>query len=238
MGLPEGDDARWKIEIYKDKLRYSLAARFALRFHVTLILFFAILVGWMIDLLLLKAGVKLMLIRFPLATCAAYGGFLLGVYVWTEYSGIRQYIKYRRAHEIVGDDVPRAPLDPRASDLAERGVDVIGCLPATGEGCLIVGMALGVIFLVCAFFGGFYAGGVASLFAEIVVEMLLAAGLLKGVRQYESAGWINGVVTYTYPAFIAALIFAAVIGSIATDLRPNAHTLPQALGWQPIPQGN
>ena len=86
----DGDDNKWKIEIFRDKLRYSLGARFLLRFHVGLILLFTVLVGWAVDYAWLKIGLTHMGVRHVLSILAAYLAFLIGVHFWIEYSGIKQ----------------------------------------------------------------------------------------------------------------------------------------------------
>ena len=225
---PPYDVQKWKLNAYRDKLRHSLSARFFLRFHVSLILLFTILFGWLTDIALLNIGITSMMVRYPLAIIAAYGVFLLGVYCWIEYSGIRQYIKFRRVPELVGDDVPMKPQDslvgPRGWELLDPSVMFLG-----GEGCFIWFGLIFAAFFLYLFFGGYLLTGAASFFAEIVLELLLAAGLLRGVRRYESSGWISGVMNYTFWSLIFTITVAVLIGFFVHKSWPNAHTLPE--GW-------
>ena len=225
------DDERWKIEVYKDKLRYSLSARFFLRFHVSLILAFTVFFGWVVDLALLKFGLRIMMIRYPLAVLAAYGAFLFGVYLWIEYSGIRDYIARKKQHELVGDDVPRKSRErwpePNGADFAV-GDPFWGF--AAPEGCLIV---MGVVVAFGAAYvllGGYLITGAASFFAEIVLELLLAAGLLGGIRRFETGGWANSVVSYTFVSLIASLFIAFAFGLAAYQMSPTSSTFAEAWG--------
>jgi hypothetical protein len=225
MSEPEHhDDPQWKMAIFRDRLRHSLPARFVLRFHVGLILAFSIFAGWLFDVLLLKIGLYSMAWRYSLSILAAYGAFLIGVYIWIEYSGIREYIRIRRATELVGDDVPRKP----AEAIAEKDspwtwlADPAGCL--LGDGCLVI---IG-IFLAAAlafyFFGGFVLANATGFFVEIVLELLLAAGLLKGMHRYESSGWVMTVWRQTRWSLAFTLFVAIMCGGLAQREWPEART--------------
>ena len=221
------DIQKWKMEKYKDKLRHSLSAKFFLRFHASLILFFTILSGWLVDIALLKIGVNSMMIRYPLAIIAAYGVFLLGVYGWIEYSGIRQYVESKRAAELIGDDVPMKTKGDISESNGWQLLDP-SVMNAGGEGCLIWFGIIFVAMIAFAFFGGFLVTGAASLFAEIVLELLLAAGLLHGFRRYESSGWVSSVMNYTFWSLIFTITVAVMIGFFVHMTWPNARTLPEA----------
>ncbi len=220
---PADDEQNWKIEAYKSKLRYSLSARFFLKFHVSLILFFTILTGWLVDIALLNIGVGAMMVRYPLAIVCAYGVFLFGVHVWIEYSGIREFIKYRRAQELVGDDVPSEPYKEAGWGLLDPSIATVG-----GEGCFIWLALVFALMVAYFFFGGFLITGAASFFSEVVLELLLAAGLLRGIRRIESSGWVLGVMNYTFWPLIFSITVSVVVGWVMHKSWPAARTLPEA----------
>ena len=215
-----------KLESYKRKLQASLAARFYLRFHVSLILLFSIVCGWVVDLLLLKIGLRPIIVRYPLAVLGAYIGFLSGVWVWIEYSGIREYMNQRKSEELVGDQVREAREKPGANpiDIAD-----LGNLGIDGEGCVvIIAVVIGAIVLFY-FFGGYLIANAAALFSEIVVELLLAAGLLRGLNRIEASGWLLGTMNATFWPLIFTLTIAILFGWWAGVYHPGAITLGQIL---------
>ncbi|MEO8509154.1 MAG: hypothetical protein ABI593_16135 [Betaproteobacteria bacterium] len=86
-----------------EQLRQTIGARFAVRFHVALILGACFAVGLAVTKLLLMAGVGTMWIRYVVALGLAYCAFLLGVRIWLRYAGFdRRLLPSRRRH--VPDD--------------------------------------------------------------------------------------------------------------------------------------
>ncbi len=228
MTLEADDELRRKIDVYKDKLRHSLAARFLLRFHVSLILLFAIFLGWMVDLLLLRLGVGSMIVRYTITVLAAYAGFLFGVYCWVEYSGIRQYLSIRRREELVGDDVPRDSGIRLGGSLRDfRYIDApFGW--TSGDGCLVVIGFVVICIVGYYFFGGYLISNAATFFAEIVLELLLAAGLLRGLNKVEASGWVVGVWRSTWPSLVFSILVAWLVAGFVHSNVPNAKTIPEA----------
>jgi hypothetical protein len=223
------EDEKWKLEIFRDKLRHSLGARFFLRFHVSLILVFSIVAGWGADWLLLQAGLLTMAIRYVLAIFVAYGAFLLGVYVWIEYAGIREYLNQQNAKLLVGDDVSRKTRDTLdRKDGIDMLIDPIGWATA-GEGCMIVALLCIGFVVLFYFFGGFIWANAATFFADVVLELLLAGGLLRGIRRTEASGWVLGVVNSTYWSLMLTLTIALLFSWWAHVAYPGANTLPEVL---------
>lgn len=218
------NDEHWRIAVYRDKLRRSLAARFYLRFHVSLILFASILAGWAFDVALLHAGMTSMVKRLPLAVLAAYGVFAFGIWLWLRYSGIGEYVKRTKAEALVeGADPPRARKEGSGyDDLLWISMDPEGCLIVLG--LLIAG---GVLFLA---FGGYAFMAADAIFADIVIEMLLAAGLLRGVRRMQRSGWFASLWKNTWPSLAFSLIVALAVGGFARHVSPKVTTLAEL--WQ------
>jgi hypothetical protein len=217
------ENERWRIEVYRDKLRSSLTARFALRFHIAVILSVAILGGWGIDVALLKMGMATMLVRLPLAVLAAYGIFVLGIRAWLHYSGIGQYLDRTQGETLVADGVPRGrypeswPVNP---------IDALWLADA-GEGCLWIFVIVAAAYVLFYALGGYAYLAADAIFADIVLEMLLAAGLLRGVRRMQRAGWFASLWSNTWPSLAFSLCVAVVPGLIARQLSPQPATLPQ-----------
>ncbi len=224
-----------KLEHYRRKLKTSLAARFVMRFHVSMMLGASVLFGWLVDVILLKIGCTSMLFRYPVAIAFAYLAFLAAVWLWIEYSGINEYLKLRNAEPLVGEQVIAARKQDtpsyRSADFPDFAFDL---LTADGEGCLIaLGLLLlcGLLALGVLFFSlGGYVWMFATEFAvEIVLELLLAAGLLRGIRRVESSGWIAGVWRSTKWSLAFSVAVALLFATWAHSRYPEAHTLAEVI---------
>lgn len=96
----------------KRRLAGLLAHRFFLRFHLSLILGFSFAIGLLATKVLLLLGLESLLLRWPLAVFAAYGGFLLGIRVWLAYIGLGRHL---------GGDEEDGSVADGALDVADFG---------------------------------------------------------------------------------------------------------------------
>ncbi len=213
MSLPES-----RIEKYRQSLKHSLNARFVLRGHVTLIIFATSLVTWLVDFMLLKVGVVSMMARYPLAILAGYGAFLLCVKIWLNYSGIQEYLNQRDAEEMVNE---RRNSRADGGSWDGSGLDLIPS--GDGEGCLVV-IAVAIVGFILFWGLGVFA---TQLFADVVLEVILAAGLLKGLKKAESSGWLTGAWGSTKYWLMIMIVAAIGFGAWARSHYPNAHTALQ-----------
>jgi hypothetical protein len=219
------DEEAWRIEVYRERLKRSIPARFFQRFHVSLILAGSIFAGWAVDVLLLQSGLRPMLLRFPLAILCAYCAFIGGARLWLDYSGIDEYLKRTKAAELTGDEEPASRPPPIAESRRHGNVLDFLELGSLDEGCLVaVGVALlvGIVFFT---FGGYAVMAAEAIFADVVVELLLAAGLLRGVRRVERGGWLGGLWSNTWPSLAFTLALAIAAGFVAQKVAPSASTL-------------
>jgi hypothetical protein len=206
-----------RIESYRESLRYSLSARFFLRSHVGLILLWTFVVTWLVDFALLKAGISAMMLRYPLAILAGYTAFLIGVKIWLEYSGIREYLNEREAEALVQS--PRPLVNERDySDWNLGGFRSLG-----GDGCFVIIVVVVAGFLLFWGLGAF----ATQLFADVVIEVILAAGLLKGLRKAESSGWLTGAWGSTKYWLLFVLVAAVIFAAWAQAKYPDATTVAQ-----------
>ncbi|HEV2666125.1 MAG TPA: hypothetical protein VG324_14500 [Blastocatellia bacterium] len=75
-------------KITEPKFKQRLLSRFFVRFHMTLMLGAVTISGVGASKLLLELDVNWMLIRYPIAVCAAYGIFFFSIKVWLWYIGL------------------------------------------------------------------------------------------------------------------------------------------------------
>ena len=206
--------------IIKQKLSHSISARFFVRFHVALILGAAVAAGWLVNRLLYQAGFTSMVVRHPLAVIAAYVGFLIGLQMWIRYSGIQEYVTSRRSKELLEphDVKLKGPADRRPSDWIPPDIPIVA-----DEGCLLVVAFLLLIALAFAL-GGYLVLFAGDLMAELVFELLLAAGLIRGIRRVDTLGSI-GIPRMTLWALAAALTSSILFGLFAKHAHPDATTI-------------
>jgi hypothetical protein len=217
--LSDKIDPAFREWLLKEKLSFSITARFLVRFHVALILAGAVLAGWAANRLLYLAGVKDMLLRHPVAVVAAYAGFLLGLHAWIRYSGIRAYVNSRRAKELLEPEGFKSRPPPQPLD-----VNLTDALIAP-EGCLLL---IAVLFIWSVLFtlGGYLIVYAADLMAELVLELLLAAGLVRGIRRVDLLADF-GIPKLSLWALAAVLGTSILLGLYAREVHPKATTIAE-----------
>jgi hypothetical protein len=87
----------------RQRLAGWLKERFFVRFHIALILAFAVVVGLLTTRGFFALGLETMHWRWPLALLAAYAAFLLGVRVWLAYIGLGRYLERETDFDV---DIP------------------------------------------------------------------------------------------------------------------------------------
>jgi hypothetical protein len=203
--------------VIKQKLSHSISARFLVRFHVSLILAGAVAAGCLANWLLYRAGVTSMLVRHPAAVICAYIGFLVGLQLWIRYSGIREYVNSRRSKQL---------LEPEGVTLRHGRpgdwVPIDAPVVADGGCLLLVGF---VLVAVLAFaMGGYLILYAAELMAELVFELLLVAGLIRGIRRVDLLASI-GVPRISLWALGTTLTVSILFGLFAREAHPKATTI-------------
>lgn len=147
----------------KRRLAGWLAKRFFVRFHLSLILGFALAAGLLATKGFLVLGLDTMHWRWPLALMVAYGAFLLGVRLWLGYVGLGRYLGR-------GDDSSFDLPDPGVSfDGGGSGGSGLGDVVAEGVGRIVAGG------------GKFGGGGASGDFAAAAVESTADGGVLPDV---------------------------------------------------------
>lgn len=217
--------------------RKLLESRFALRWHMTLILWMAALWAFLGSLLLLGAGVTSLAVRYPLVAVIGYVGFIAGVRLWLWY--IASALAPARgssdwnAFGEVADALDHGAATPaaEAGELAAAGGGSGG---GGGGGDLSVdgdaGAALLIIIVVVVAVAA-VGGAVIWILVQaplILVEAalpLLAAGVLRRRSQrLDQGGWTGGVVRMTFVPFVLVMLVAVGLGFALESLCPGAAT--------------
>jgi hypothetical protein len=223
-------DPQFSVWLVKAKLKHSLAVRFVLRFHASLLLAGAVATGWVAGKLLFLAGIESMLALHLLSVLAAYGGFLVGLRCWIEWSGIKDYLNSRRSEELTEGPITmiKEERKSRAGNFDVSPLDFFslpdfdGCAPLL-IAILIALAAVAVFYLM----GGYLVVHATDFFAEIVFELLLASGLIKGVRKLDLLGTEGRVPLITLWPLAGTLLTVFLFDLWAGHEFPQARTIGQ-----------
>ncbi len=88
------------------RLERSLAARFWLRFHMSVMLSAAFALGFLTNALLLRADVGATLLRWPVSVLVGYLGLFFCMRLWLAYIGVRPLFGSTRRRRDGGVDLP------------------------------------------------------------------------------------------------------------------------------------
>ena len=147
---------------------------------------------------------------------------LVGLQAWIRYSGIRAYVNSRRAKELLEPD------GFRPADRWGRSEGIPLDAPVVpDEGCLLlVGFLL--LLLLAFAMGGYLIVFAADMMAELVFELLLAAGLVRGIRRVDLLADF-GIPRITLWALAVALMASFLFGLFARNAYPQATTIGEVI---------
>ena len=195
------DAARYVLEkrrFIADRLRHRFIAA-----HTWLIFSATWASGWGVSGLQLSAGMKNMPPRYGLALAVSYPVFFLCVRVWAG--------AMRSA--------------PAADNRFLRPADLLD-VPADGEGCLVVLVALAVGGLLAVVF--MLIGG-PELLLEVAFEVAFAGTLVRRLRHFQVVGnWKGRLLRSTAPFALAVMLGLVVIAATLQYRVPSATTFAQA----------
>ncbi len=218
-----------------------IAARFFVRFHMSLIFGATAGAAVVTSRLLYGIGVDSLALRYALATAGAYLVFFILVRAWIFYV-------IRLAPSNANLDLPdTGPTGwghgagfhgggghsggGGASGTFDGSVDEA---PGRGGGDWIsLDLDDGFVFVVAllvlvAFFGGaavWLVWQAPVILPEAAFEALLAAGLVKAARRGEARGWARGVLRATVLPFLLVMAAATFVGFAAHRVCPEAVRL-------------
>jgi hypothetical protein len=223
------------------------------RLQMGWIVFLTGFAGLAASFLMLRAGVVAMGLRYFLAMGAAYLVFLLLLWCWMRLRGslfdtvpdlpigggnladIPGFLGRGGTFDGGGAsgnfDVAAAVDAGSAVDATAASGDVAGtagdALGAAGDAAvplavaaLVGGIAISVILIVYS---------APLLFAELVVDGVLAAGLYRRMQQVDHRHWLASAMSRTFWPFVISTAFVTLAGCAMGFYAPDAHTLGQVL---------
>lgn len=172
----------------RQRLAGWLKERFFVRFHIALILAFAVAVGLLATRGFFALGLETMHWRWPLALLAAYAAFLLGVRVWLAYIGLGRYLERETDFD---------------ADLADPGISISGGDSGSG---VSFGDAAGQVVDVVGSDGSFGGGGASADFSAGMSESVVDSG--SGFALPDVDVDLGGADEGCLPLIVLALVLA------------------------------
>lgn len=187
--------------------------------------------GFAASVALLHLGVRAMALRYALACLVAYVVFLGLLWLWMrlrahDWLDLPDVIP--KPDQAIGTDRPIPDGDAEGATPIESGsTDSGDGFGAADEAAIplllivIVGaVLLAVLFVVVS---------APVLFAELIVDGVLATGLYRRLRRIDARHWLDSALRRTAWPFVATIVLAAAAGGVLQVFAPGAITLGQAL---------
>lgn len=224
--LSTGDQERAR-QMAMKALRVYFAEKRWSRLAMGFILLFTGAAGVAASWGMLCAGIGQMWLRYPLSVLAAWGAFLVLLWLWMQVE--RRFFKAdeHMATLLKGRDPAEAMR--RLKDKDSSVLDWFDNVPDVGdaEGCIV-----GIVIAVVLGFVGFAIAAILNviaaapiLFAEVFVDAVLIGALYKRIKPLHEEWWVLGAMRHTAkPVTLTAgvmLIFAVIF----TALAPEAKTV-------------
>ena len=217
-------------------------------------------VGFLVSYTLLQLGFTVMWSRYLLALVVAYGVFLGLLWLWlrSRPDASLDFPSYGEAgsspcgdsagSDFSGgggsgggggasgnfDSAQGLPIES-ANDSLGESISAVGEV-ASGADELVIPLALiaGIGFLLLSSLWVVYSAPV--LFAELLVDGVLAASLYRRLRGLESRHWLQTALQHTWWPFVLTGFLLVLSGWAMQAYAPEAHTLGQVLSHtKPIP---
>jgi hypothetical protein len=183
-------------------------------------------------------GMQAMAMRYPIAVLLAYGVFLTLLWLWMrraedEWPELEEDdLLDRRRRDAHDDDAARLDSDATSSQEGSSSLSDALDLGAADEAAIPLAL-LALLLALCAALLFALVSVVWSapvLFAELLLDGVLAAGLYRRLRRADTRHWLESALRRTVWPFVAVLLSALLVGAALQWHAPHATTLAQALG--------
>lgn len=236
--------------------RYLLQSRYP-RLQMLLLVALTAGAGALASFVLLQTGTTGLALRYGLSVMIAYAVFLVLLWLWlrtsvSDWLDVPELLPRSSAsHSSVSTDATSGALD--VAELAIRmrpgngigqgssrasagssdaggGFDVLELAAADEAAIPIALVALLLLVLATLVLAlGSVVWSAPMLFAELLFDGVLAAGLYRRLRRADAQHWLQAALRHTFWPFVLAAVFAAAAGFALQYFVPEATTLSQAL---------
>ena len=176
---------------------------------------------------MLHLGLDRMWLRYPLAALAGWAVFLVLVRAWAEverrcFEPGENIDDWLKGHDPAETRQRLKDCDWSVLDWLEVPTDF-----GDGEGCA-VGIALFILALLLLVAFGAVLNVIAAaplLIAEVFLDAVLVAALMKRVRDPEQRWWLVGAVRHTAGPVAVTVLVLMLAGAVLQALAPRAKSL-------------
>ena len=209
-----------------ERLRARLLQHGSPRLRMLLMVMLTGGAGFLASYLMLRQGVDSIALRYPLALAIAYGVFLLLLWSWLRLRPNDNTLDIPDLPNALHDrDAPHGRADAPASGSADNSW-LDGATAADEAALPLLALAL-VVALALASLWVVYAAP--ALFAELLFDAALAAGLYRRLRRGEARHWLDTALRHTGLPFLATLVLLIAVGLVAQHIRPDADSIGDLL---------
>jgi hypothetical protein len=182
--------------------------------------------GFLCSFTMLTYGVDAMWQRYLVSVGVAYLAFLTLLWSWIRISG-PTYVDPRDLTRLDAPDSPRR--DPWPNRPLRDRSGILEMIDPEG-GWLLMLMIMLLVFLGTMLLVSFYVVYAAPvLFAELILDGLLAATLYHRLRTVDVRYWLGTAIRRTYASFLAAGIILMVMGWVMGHAAPGAKSVGEVL---------
>jgi hypothetical protein len=168
-----------------------------------------------------------MWIRYPLSVLLAWGVFLVLMRVWAAFEA-RWFLPEQELDEIL-----KLP-DPGPGRRVDDGIDWSWLDPlfevpsiADFEGCVAWLAFIGLIALAVLTVAGIFSvvASAPALIAEVFLDSVLIAALLRRMNQIEHRWWLGGAISQTWAPVALTALALMIAGLMLHAFVPGAHSI-------------
>lgn len=178
--------------------------------------------GFLASYAALTAGLTAMTLRYPLAVGIAYLVFLFLLWLWLRTSA-EDYVDLcpdGSGGGSGGGGCSGGSADPSADAGLGDAIDAVG---GADEFAIPLLVLVGIAVLVLA--TGWIVYTAPLLFAELLVDGVLAASLYRRLKGLETRHWLETAVRRTALPFVATALTFCVAGWAMQAIAPQAHSI-------------
>ena len=194
------------------------------RLQMTLLVALTAGAGFLCSVALLHAGLAALWLRYLVSVGAAYLAFLSLLWLWLRISAP----SYIDARDLTGlargdqswDDHWREARPRGGPSLADLvGIEIELALP------LLVLVFVCTLLIACCYI----VYGAPLLFAELMLDGVLAATLYQRLRTLDARHWLETALRHTWPTFLLAAVIMVVAGYAMEQYLPGVRSIGEVM---------
>jgi len=207
------------------RIRRLIERLHAPRLQMALIVALTGAVGLLASFALLHAGVDSLWLRYPVAVALAYLAFLLFLWFWLRLrsADLLDFLQIDTSDGLFDDrEVTQfsfpgsgVPDGGVTFDLDELGVVLVAAVALVGAACAAVWMVWTA----------------PTLLAELLLDVVLSAGLYRRIRAVKGDHWLRTAIRRTAWPFVAVALLFALAGGVMQAYAPSAKSVGEVIRY-------